>query len=117
MEAKYMKEEGISEWTSKLCTKPKQLQTKRLGVFTIYMENLEIPVGKSNGTHHIPFGLLLQLWASGQSDTFLLLLLRFTAEVHTFCMLFCMFCMFLFRQAKSFRIDAENFHPGGLRKW
>ena len=23
----------------------------------------------------------------------------------------------LLRQAKSFRIYAENFHPGGLRKW
>ena len=35
----------------------------------------------------IPFGVLLKLWASGQSDSFLLLLLGFTADVHTFCML------------------------------
>ena len=35
--------------------------------------------------------LLLKLWASGQSDPFLLLLLRFTADVHTFCVLF-VFC-------------------------
>ena len=37
--------------------------------------------------HIIPFGVLLKLWASGQSDTFLLLLLGVTADVHTFCML------------------------------
>ena len=35
----------------------------------------------------IPFGVLLELRASGQSDTFLLLLLGLTADVHTFCML------------------------------
>ena len=39
----------------------------------------------------IPFGVLLKSWASGQSDTFLLLLLGFTADVHTFCML-SIFC-------------------------
>ena len=39
----------------------------------------------------IPFGVLLKLWASGQSDAFLLLLLGFTADVHTFCML-SIFC-------------------------
>ena len=43
------------------------------------MENSEIPVGKSNGRH-------LKLWASGQSDAFLLLLLGFTADIRTFCM-------------------------------
>ena len=59
-------------------------------MLTIYMENPEIPFGKSNGMH-IPFGVLLKLWASGQSDAFLLLLLGFTADVHTFCML-SIFC-------------------------
>ena len=39
----------------------------------------------------IPFGVLLKLWASGQSDTFLLLLSGFTADVHTFCIL-SVFC-------------------------
>ena len=39
----------------------------------------------------IPFGVLLKLWASGQSDAFLLLVLGFTADVHTFCML-SIFC-------------------------
>ena len=39
----------------------------------------------------IPFGELLKLWASGQSDAFLLLLLGFTADVHRFCML-SVFC-------------------------
>ena len=34
-----------------------------------------------------PFGLFLKLWASGQSEAFLLLLLGFTVDVHTFCML------------------------------
>ena len=56
----------------------------------------------------IPFRVLLKLWASGQSDALVLLLLRFTADVHTFCIL---------RQAKSFRIYVKNFHPGGLSKW
>ena len=37
--------------------------------------------------HIIPFGVLLKLCASGQSNGFLLLLLGFTADVHTFCML------------------------------
>ena len=35
----------------------------------------------------IPFGVLLKLWVSGQSDAFLFLLLGFTADVHTFCKL------------------------------
>ena len=39
----------------------------------------------------IPFGVLLKLWASGQSDAFLLLHLGFTADVHTICML-SIFC-------------------------
>ena len=56
-----------------------------------------------------PFGVLLKLYASGQSDAFLLLLLGFTADVHVIHL--------LLRQAKSFRIYAKNFHPGGLRKW
>ena len=64
--------------------------------------------------HIIPFGVLLKLWDSGQSDAFLLLLLGFTVDVHTFCLLSV---FSLLRQAKSFRNYAENFHPGGLRKW
>ena len=57
-------------------------------MLTIYRENPEIQVGKSNGTHHsIPFGVLLKLWASGHSDAFLSLLLGFSADVLTFCML------------------------------
>ena len=52
----------------------------------------------------IPFGVLLKLWTSGQSDAFLLLLLGFTFHL-------------LLRQAKSFLICTENFHLGGLRKW
>ena len=39
----------------------------------------------------IPLGVLLKLWTSGQSDAFLLLLLGFTADVHTFDML-SIFC-------------------------
>ena len=39
----------------------------------------------------ILFGVVLKLWASGQSDAFLLLLLGFTADVHSFCML-SIFC-------------------------
>ena len=39
----------------------------------------------------VPFGVLLKLWASGQSDALLLLLLGFTADVHTFFML-SIFC-------------------------
>ena len=39
----------------------------------------------------IPFGALLKLWASHQSDAFLLLLLGFTADAHTFYML-SIFC-------------------------
>ena len=61
----------------------------------------------------IPFGVFLNLWASGQSDAFLLLLLEFTLE--------CPHTLHVFhlplREAKLFRIYAENFHPGGLRKW
>ena len=34
----------------------------------------------------IPFGVFLKLWASGQSDAYLLLLLGFALDVHTFCM-------------------------------
>ena len=48
------------------------------------MENPKIPVGKSNGTHHSIWGTS-ELWASGQSDAFLLLLLGFTADVHFAC--------------------------------
>ena len=40
----------------------------------------------------IPFGVILKLWTSGQSGAFLLLLLGFTGDVHTFCML-SIFCL------------------------
>ena len=64
--------------------------------------------------HIIPFGVLLKLWVSGQTDALLLLLLGFTADVHTYIL---HVIHLLLRQAKSFRIYAENFHPGALRKW
>ena len=60
----------------------------------------------------IPFGVLLKLWASGQSDIFLLLLWDLQPM---FILLHV--THLLLRQAKSFCIYAENFHPGGLRKW
>ena len=52
-------------------------------VLTIYMENPEIPVGESNGTHHSIWSTseIMGFWSS---DAFLLLLLGFTADVHTF---------------------------------
>ena len=59
-------------------------------MLTIYVENLEIPF-RNQLLLVIPFGVLLKLWASGESDAFLLLLLVFTADVHTFCML-SIFC-------------------------
>ena len=65
--------------------------TVRPGVLTICLENLEIPVGKSNGTHLSIWSTSEIRWATGQSDAFLLLLLGFTADVHTFCML-SIFC-------------------------
>ena len=62
----------------------------------------------------IPFGVLLKLlWLPVKVMHFLLILLEFTADVHTFLHVIHL----LLRQAKSFRIYAENFHPGGLRKW
>ena len=66
-------------------------QFSKFGVLTIYMENPEIPENQMESI--IPFGVLLKLWASGESDAFLLLLLilGFTADVHTFCML-SIFC-------------------------
>lgn len=54
------------------------------------MENPETPLENQMG-RIIPFGVLLKQWSSGQSDAFLLLLLGFTAGVHTFCML-SIFC-------------------------
>ena len=59
-------------------------------MLTIYMENPKFPVGKSNGMHHSIWSTS-EIWASGQSDAFVLLLLGFTAHVHTFCML-SIFC-------------------------
>ena len=67
----------------------------------------------------IPFGVLLKLWASGESDVFLLLLLGFTADVHTFCML-SIFCLdklnhFVFMSKISIRMVCVNGkHPGSL---
>ena len=60
----------------------------------------------------IPFGVLLKLWASGQSDDFLLLLLGLTADVHTFCML-SIFCLdklnhFVFMPQISIRVVCVN---------
>ena len=37
------------------------------------------------------FGVLLKLWASGQSDAFVLLFLGFAPDIHIFCML-SIFC-------------------------
>ena len=56
------------------------------GVLTIYMETRKFQL-ENQMVRIIPFGVLLKLWASGQSDALLLLLLGFTADVHTFCML------------------------------
>ena len=60
----------------------------------------------------IPFGVLLKLWASGQRDAFLLLLLGFTADVHTFCMLSIFFCdklnHFIFMPKISIRVVCVN---------
>ena len=44
----------MPSWVKKICK-----QKLYPGVLTIYMENPEIPVGKSNGTHH-SFGVLLK---------------------------------------------------------
>ena len=55
----------------------------------IFSKGYWIPKRELGVTVHfseiIPFGVLLKLWASGKSDAFLLLLLGFTAHVHTFC--------------------------------
>ena len=54
----------------------------------------------------IPFGVLLKLWASGQSDTFF-------CSFWDLQLMFTNFAIHLpLRQAKSFSIYAENFHPG-----
>ena len=75
-------------------------------------ENPEIPVGKSNGTHHSIWSILLKLWASGQNDLFLLLLLGFTADIHTFCMssIFCQDKLnhFVFMQKISIGVACTN---------
>ena len=63
----------------------------------------------------ILFGVLLKLWASGKSDAFLLHCTPF--GIYTWCSYILHAVHLLLRQAKSFRIYAENFHPGGLRKW
>ena len=65
---------------------------RRPGVITIYIENHEISVGKSNGTHHSIWSTseIMGFW-SKYGDAFLSHLLKFTVDVHTFCMLF-IFC-------------------------
>ena len=60
----------------------------------------------------IPFGVLLKLRASSQSDALLLLLLGFTADVHKFCMLY-IFCedklnYFVFMMKVSIRVVYVN---------
>ena len=59
----------------------------------------------------IPFGILLKLWASGQSDAFLLVLLGFTAEVDKILHVIPL----LLRQTELVRIYAETFHPGVVK--
>ena len=68
----------------------------------------------------IPFRVLLKLWASGQSDVFSLLLLGFTADVHTFCML-AVFCQdklnhFVFMPKISIQVVCvSGKHPRSLK--
>ena len=81
-------------------------------MLTIYMENPEISVGKSNVTRHSIWSTSEKLWASGQSEAFLLLRLGFTADVHTFCTL----SIFL-DKLNHFIFKPEHFHLGGLCKW
>ena len=52
--------------------------------------DIEILVGKSNGTHRA-FKTFLKLWASSLRDALLLLLLGFTVDADRFCTLstFC----------------------------
>ena len=55
-------------------------------MLTIYMENLEIPVGKSNGMHHSIWSIseIMGFWS--KRCTFIAPL-GFTVDVHTSCML------------------------------
>ena len=64
----------------------------------------------------IPFGVLLKLWASGQSDAFLCMFIT-PFGIYSLCSYILHVIHLLLRQAKSFPIYAENFYPGGLRKW
>ena len=65
-------------------------QSLKTRVLTINMENPDIPVGNQM-VRIIPFWSTSEIMGSGQSDAFLLLLLGFTADVYTFCML-SIFC-------------------------
>ena len=82
----------------------------RPGVLTIYKQNPEIPVGKSNSTHH-------SIWSTSEIMGFwskrciLLLLFGFTADVHTFYML-SIFCQ---GKLNHFVFMPKNFHPRSLR--
>ena len=69
---------------------------------------------ENNMVRIIPYGVLLKLWASGQSDAFLLLLLGFTADVHTFSMLYKL-NHFVFMPKISIRVVCVNGkHPNNL---
>ena len=78
-------------------------------MLTIYMEYPEIPVGKSNGTHHST-SEIMGFWSKRR-----IFIIPF--GIYDLCLYILHVVHFLLRQAKSFRIYAENFHPGGLRKW
>ena len=78
------------------------------GVLTIYMENPEIPVGKSNGTHH-------SIWSTseilGSWSKWCIFIAPF--GIYSCCSYILHVIHLLLRQAKSFHIYAKNFHPGG----
>ena len=69
-------------------SKNSEVETRGAYHFTRKIRKLQL---ENQMVHIIPFGVLLKLWASGQSDAFLLLLLGFTADADTFCML-SIFC-------------------------
>ena len=73
-----------------------------LGVLNIYMENPEIPVGKSNGTHH-------SIWNTSEIMELLVKVMHFYYSFWDLQLIFLHFA--------CYRIYAKNFHPGGLRKW
>ena len=82
-------------WTEKIHTHPMENHKKKpvggvQGCLSLAWKTRKFQL-ENQMVRIIPFGVLLKLWASGQSDAFLLLLLGFTADVHTFCML-SIFC-------------------------